>query len=219
LASFITEVTVRKTLIDRLEDGEQLAVVARGTDLLGRPYFVGKTDKRGLVLRLSKSYEVKEEESIPLSKLDKKLKRMALVKGIYLAPPGEPPFKSDKERALFEAEKESLKQVLEPEESIMTLGLCRDPGMSGKSFYYIAFTDRRIILAKLSGKREIADVEGIPLDELESFELRHASDPVPIDIPVVTGQEERLFLQFKNGQERKLLITDLFGHRREDAPD
>lgn len=219
MGTFMTETTVRKTLIDRLDEGEQIEAVARGTDLLGRPYFVGKTDKRGLILRLSRSYEVKEVESVPLGKLDKKLRRMALVKGIYLAPPGEPPFKSDKEQALYRQEKQALEQVLEPGESVMTLGLCREPGASEATFYFLAFTDRRLLLAKLSGKREIGDIESIPLDALESFELRHGDDPVPIDIPLVASQEARLYLKYKDGPERKLLITDLFGHRREDAPD
>jgi hypothetical protein len=219
MSSFLTETTVRKALIVRLEEGEQIEAVARGTDLLGRPYYVGKTDKRGLILRLSKSFEVKEEESVPLGKLDKKLKRMALVKGIYLAPPGEPPFKSDKERSLFEMEKEALEQVMEPGETIMSLGLAREPGHGEGAFYYLAFTDRRIVLARLSGKREIADVEGIPLGELESFELRNGDDPIPIDIPLVASQESRLYLQEENGTRRRLLVTDLFGHRREDAPD
>src|SRR5665647_39954 len=103
----------RNALADRLAEGEKLDAVARGTDLLGRPHYVGKTDRRGIVLRLSKSYEPRDEESISLKKLDKKLSRMAIGKGLWLSPPGELHFSTDKEKALFNSEKEALEEHLE----------------------------------------------------------------------------------------------------------
>lgn len=219
MGTFLTETAVRKTFLDRMDEGEKLQAVARGTDLLGKPVYAGKTDRRGLILRLSRSYEVKEEESVPLGRLDKKLKRMALVKGTYLAPPGEPAFSSDKLHAVYDAERETLKGLLEPGEELMTVGMAREPGLGDKDYFYVAFTNQRVILARLRGRREVSQVEGVALADLESFEMRNGNDPVPIDIPVFQGQEERLFFSFADGLERRLLVTDLFGHRREDAPD
>lgn len=219
MGTFITETSVRNALSDRLGEGEKLDAVARGMDLLGRPHYVGKTDRRGIVLRLSKSYEPKDEESIPLKKLDKKLTRMALGKGLWLSPPGELHFSTDKEKALFNTEKEALEEHLEDGEELMTLGMAKDPDISKPAFYYLAFTDRRLMMAKLSGDRVIGDVEGIPLAALEFYELRNGDDPVPIDIPAMSSQEQKLFLKYKGGRERKFLLTDMFGHRREDAPD
>jgi hypothetical protein len=113
MGSFITETSVRNVLLERLADGEKLDAVARGIDMLGRPHYVGRTDRRGIVLRLSKSFEPRDEESIPLKKLDKKLTRMALGKGLWLSPPGELHFTTDKEKALFAAEKEALEEHLD----------------------------------------------------------------------------------------------------------
>jgi len=219
VGTFITETSVRNALSDRLAEGEKLDAVARGTDLLGRPHYVGRTDRRGIVLRLSKSYEPRDEESIPLKKLDKKLSRMAIGKGLWLSVPGEPHFSTDKEKALFNAEKEALEEHLDEGEELMTLGMARDPDISRTLFYYLAFTDRRLMMARLRGDRVIGDVEGIPLAALESYELRNGDDPVPIDIPAMSSQEQKLFIKYKGGRERKFLMTDMFGHRREDAPD
>ncbi|MHB8896260.1 MAG: hypothetical protein ACYC99_13930 [Candidatus Geothermincolia bacterium] len=215
----MTETTVRKQLLDFLEEGEQIEAVARGTDLLDRPHYAGKTDRRGILLKLSKSYEVKGKEIIPLGKLDKKLRRLALGKGLIMSPPGEPAFKNDKERGLYEASSETLKKRLEEGESVLTMGMARHPDLKDPKYYYLAFTDKRFVMAKLSGNRDIYLVDGVPLDELESFELRHGDDPIPIDIPLFMGQEERLYVRYKDGSERTFLVTDLFGHRREDAPD
>jgi len=219
MGSFITETSVRNVLSERIADGEKLDVVARGTDMLGRPHYVGRTDRRGIVLRLSKSYEPRDEESIPLKKLDKKLARMALGKGLWLSPPGELHFTTEKEKGLFATEKETLEEHLEEGEEIMTLGMARDPDISRIVFYYLAFTDRRLLMARLRGDRVIADVEGIPLAALEFYELRNGDDAVPIDIPAMSSQEQKLYLKYKGGRERKFLLTDMFGHRREDAPD
>ena len=219
MGTFLTETTIRKQLIDMLDEGEELEAVARGTDLLARPHFAGKTDRRGILLRLSRSYEVKDIEIIPLHKLDRKLRRYALAKGLILAPPGEPAFKNDKEKALFEAGMEAIARRLDEGESVVTMGMARDPGLAEPKYYFLVFTDRRFLIAKLSGNRDIYMVDAIPLDELEQFELRHGGDPIPIDIPLITGQEERLYARFKDGRERTFLVTDLFGQRREDAPD
>jgi len=219
VGTFITETSVRNALSDRLAEGEKLDAVARGTDLLGRPHYVGKTDRRGIVLRLSKSYEPRDEESISLKKLDKKLSRMAIGKGLWLSPPGELHFSTDKEKALFNSEKEALEEHLEEGEELMTLGMARDPDISRILFYYLAFTDRRLMMARLRGDRVITDVEGIPLAALEFYELRNGDDPVPIDIPAMSSQEQKLFIKYKGGRERKFLMTDMLGHRREDAPD
>lgn len=219
MGTFITETSVRNALSDRLAEGEKLDAVARGTDLLGRPHYVGKTDRRGIVLRLSKSYEPRDEESISLKKLDKKLSRMAIGKGLWLSPPGELHFSTDKEKALFNSEKEALEEHLEEGEELMTLGMARDPDISRILFYYLAFTDRRLMMARLRGDRVITDVEGIPLAALEFYELRNGDDPVPIDIPAMSSQEQKLFIKYKGGRERKFLMTDMLGHRREDAPD
>ena len=219
MGTFITETSVRNALADKLEEGERIEAVARGTDLLGRPCYAGKTEKRGIVLRLSKTFEPKDVEFIPLKKLDKKLRRLALVKGLYMAPPGDAPFRSDKEKSLFESEKEGLQEHLDPGEEIMTLGMAREPDTSKPTFYFLAFTDKRLMMAKLSGSRQIDGVEAIPLAALETYELRQGDDPVPIDIPLMESQEQKLFIKYKGGRERKFLLTDLFGHRREDAPD
>jgi hypothetical protein len=216
---FLTEATVKATLEEAMDPGEVLEAMARGTDLLGRPHFAGKTDKRGILLRLSKDFEVKERQYIPLTKLDKKLKRFALVKGLFLSPPGETAFRTDKEDALFASEQEALKEYLEPEDSFVTLGMGRDPGLGSETFYFVAFTNSRLILARLSGKREVEATDVIPLDALESFEMKHNGNPVPIDRPAIASQDQTLFLKYKSGRERKVLITDMFGHRREDAPD
>lgn len=218
MGAFLTETTVRKKLIDYLEEGEELEAVARGTDLLARPYFAGKTDRRGILLRLTKSYEVKDEEIIPLKKLDKKLSRYALGKGLILAPPGEPALKNEKEEKVYASAVEALGRRLDDGETVMTMGMARDPGKDEPKYYFLAFTDRRFLMAKLSGNRDIYMVDAIPLDELESFELRNGDDPIPIDIPLFTGQEEELWVTYKDGRERRFLITDLFGARRGDAP-
>ena len=216
---FLTEATVKATLEEAMDPGEELEATARGTDLLGRPHFAGKTDKRGILLRLSKDFEVKERQYIPLNKLDKKLKRFALVKGLILAPPGETAFRSDKEDALFASEKETLKEYLEPDDSFVTLGMGRDPGLGSEMFYYIAFTNSRLILARISGNRKVEATDVIPLDALDSFEMKHNGNQVPIDRPAIASQDQILYIQYKSGRERKVLITDMFGHRREDAPD
>ena len=218
MGQFLTETAVRRVLIDLLDEGESIEAVARGTDLLGRPVFVAKTDKRGLVVRLSKSFEVKEQETIPLGKLDKKLKRMALVKGLYLSPPGEPVFRSEKETSLYQAARSLLKEQLEPEESLVTIGMARDGDVKPR-YFYVAFTDRRVMLARLSGKREIEDVESFPLSRSRPGRLAAATPPVPADIPSLASQEQRLYLQTKDGTERMLLLTDFLGFRRDDAPD
>ena len=219
MGTFITESSVRNAFSDRLADGEKIEAVARGTDLLGRPHYVAKTDRRGIALRLSKSYEPREEESVPLRKLDKKLQRWMIGKGLWLSPPGELHFSTDRERALFTAEKEALEEHLEEGEEIMTLGMAKDPDPSRIVYYFLAFTDRRLMMARLKGDREISDVEGIPLAALESYEMRNGDDPVPIDIPAMSSQELKLFIKYKGGRERKFLVTDMLGHRREDAPD
>jgi hypothetical protein len=218
LGTFLTETTVRKVLLDLVDEDESIEAVTRGTDLLERPVFVGKTNRRGLLVRLSRSFEVKETETIPLGKLDRKLRRMALVKGTYLAPPGDLLSRTDKEKALFESAKELLELDLESGESIITLGMARD-GNKDPAYFYVAFTDRHIILAKLAGKREIAETESMELGDIEAWELLVGDDPVPVDIPLLSSQEQRLVIRRGDGTERRLLITDLFGHRREDAPD
>ena len=219
MGTFLTETAVWKRMIDELEEGERLEAVARGTDLLARPHFAGKTDRRGILLRLSKSYEVKGREVISLKKLERKLRRYALGKGLIMAPPGEPAFKSDREKEVFDAAVESLGRRLEEGESVMTMGMARDPGHEDPKYYYLAFTDRRFLMAKLSGNRDVYMVDGVPLDGLESFELLHEDVPIPIDIPLITGQEEKLVVKRKDGRERTFLLTDLFGSRRGDAPE
>jgi len=217
----MTESTVRRAFDGVLEDGEQIEALARGTDLLGRPHYAAKTDKRGILLKLSKSFEVrdKDTEIIPLGKLDKKLRRYALGKGLILAPPGDPAFKNDKERALYETARAAVEKKLEDGESIITMGMAHDPGIKDPIYYYLAFTDRRFIMAKLSGNRDIYKVESVPLELLDSYEVRHKEDPVPIDVPFITSQEDGLVIKYRSGSERRFMLTDIFGHRREDAPD
>jgi len=219
MGTFLTETAVRKRMIDQLEEGEELQAVARGTDLLARPHFAARTDRRGILIRFTKSYEVKDREVIPLKKLDRKLRRYALGKGLIMAPPGEPAFKSEREKEVFDAAMESLGRRLEEGESVMTMGMARDPGREDPKYYYLAFTDRRFLMAKLSGNRDIYMVDAIPLDELESYELMSEDVSIPIDIPLITGQEEKLVVKRKDGQERTFLLTDLFGSRRGDAPE
>jgi hypothetical protein len=221
VSGFMTEETVKKAFDGILTDGEQIEAVARGTDLLGRPHYAAKTDKRGILLKLSKSYEVREKDTeiIPLGKLDKKLRRYALGKGLILAPPGDPAFKNDQEKALYKSSKEAVEKKLEDGESVMTMGMARDPGIKDPIYYYLAFTDRRFVMAKLSGNRDIYKVESVPLELLGSYEIRHKDDPVPIDVPFISNQEDALVITYKSGSERRFMLTDIFGHRREDAPD
>lgn len=204
--------------IERLDEGESIEAVARGADLLGRPVLVARTDKRGVLLRLNKSFEVKGKETISLGKLDRKLRRMALVKGTFLSPPGEPVFRNDREKELYDAARDAIGRVLEPEENLMTLGLARDSNLDPE-YFYVAFTDRRVLVARLFDRREIVETRSIPLADLETWEARSGEDPVPIDVPIMSNQDQRLYLKTADGEEIKLLSTDLFGFRREDSPD
>lgn len=63
------------------------------------------------------------------------------------------------------------------------------------------------------------EVEAVQLADIEDFYLLHGKKPVPIDTPLFSGQELSLQLRFADGRERRFLLTDLHGHRREDAPD
>lgn len=219
VGTFLTEVAVRKMLIDLLDEDENVEAVARGTDILGKPIFAVRTDKRGLLVHMTRSFKVKDKDTMTLAKLDKKLRRLALVQGTFLSPPGEPAFRNEKEKDLYEAEKTAIKRLLEPDESIMTLGLARDTNLDDANYYYVAFTDRRVMIGRLFDKREIVDTQSLPLSEIESWDALSGENPVPLDVPIISSQDQRLHFKLADGSKRKLLVTDLFGFRREDSPD
>lgn len=220
MEGFLTEETIRHTLSGLLEAGEVLGQVQRGVDSFGRPHMLAETDRRALLVRFSKSFDLNSAKTIPLNRLEKKLKGYARLEGLALAPPATPLVRGDGEYGLFMHARDTVSESFGPGEKLITLGLCRErEAWFMTSYYYVAFTDSRVLLMRLSKNREVEEVESVPLEEVSGFSLLHDRKPVPIDTPLFSGQELSLQFRFADGRERSFLLTDLHGHRREDAPD
>jgi hypothetical protein len=113
---------------------------------------------------------------------------------------------------------DSLTKLIEQGEAFTTVGLCREKEAGlATSFLYVVLTDKRIVFARLSDKREVQESEGVPLSDIADIALFHGSDRVPLDTPLFASQELILHVDYKGGRQRRFLVTDLFGHRREDA--
>jgi|GEM_PF-958766 len=214
----ITERSVRAAFSAMVDEGEKIESVRRGFDMMGRPHALAVTDRRALFVKLSKSFELKSTKAIPLARLDKKLKGFERLDGLKLVDARLPTVASERERSIYELAVDSLTKLIEQGEAFTTVGLCREKEAGlATSFLYVVLTDKRIVFARLSDKREVQESEGVPLSDIADIALFHGSDRVPLDTPLFASQELILHVDYKGGRQRRFLVTDLFGHRREDA--
>jgi hypothetical protein len=115
-----------------------------------------------------------------------------------------------------QAMKETLAQFLESGENLIAAGWAAE---KGTRYFYVALTDRRILLVRLSMTYKVKGDESIPFSQLEAYSLHEGFKIAPIDVQMISRMAETsLYLKPTSGKKRALRFSAILGYPNKEVP-
>ena len=111
---------------------------------------------------------------------------------------------------------EAVSQFLEPGEELVTVGWAAEKGVK---YYYVALTDRRLLIIKLSTFYKVKGAESIPIAELEGCSVYEGFKYAPLDAQLISKlAETSLYIKTKSGDKRALRFAAILGLHNKEVP-
>jgi hypothetical protein len=112
--------------------------------------------------------------------------------------------------------KEAVSKFLEPEEDLVTVGWA---SVKGVRFYFVALTDRRLLIIRLSAFYKVKGEESISLADLEVCSMKEGSKAASLDLQFIEGMAETpLYVKAKGGKERVFNFANILGLDNKSVP-
>ena len=115
-----------------------------------------------------------------------------------------------------EGMKEAVSQFLDPGENLVTVGWAAEKGVK---YFYIALTDKRLLIIKLSTFYKVKGEESIPLSDLEGCSVYEGYKYAPIDAQLISSMAETsLYLKTRDGKKRAFRFPAIIGLNNKEVP-
>lgn len=111
--------------------------------------------------------------------------------------------------------REKVASFLEPGEEVLTMGWASEKGMK---YYYVALTNRRLLLVRLSIMNKVKGEESIPLAELEAASVHKGYKYAPLDMKLLSSlAETTLYIRTKDGKKRAFQFPLIAGLKNKEV--
>jgi hypothetical protein len=112
--------------------------------------------------------------------------------------------------------KEAVSQFLNAGENLVTVGWASQKGVK---YYYVALTDQRLLIIKLSMTYKVKGAESIPLSELEGCSIYEGFKYAPVDAQLISSMvETSLYVKPKSGKKRAYQFPAIIGLNNKEVP-
>lgn len=115
-----------------------------------------------------------------------------------------------------EGMREAVAGFMEPGEEMVTVGWASE---KGTKFYYVALTDRRLLVVRLSAFYKVKGAESIPLGELEGCSIYEGFKYAPPDVKLISQMAETsLYVKPRGGKQRAFRFANILGLDNKEVP-
>lgn len=115
-----------------------------------------------------------------------------------------------------EGMKEAVSAFLEPDENLVTVGWASEKGVK---YYYVALTDRRLIIVRLSTFYKVKGEESVLIADLEGCSIYDGFKYAPPDIKLISSMAETtLYIKTKDGKKREFRFANILGLDNKQVP-
>jgi hypothetical protein len=112
--------------------------------------------------------------------------------------------------------KAAVAQFARPGEELMTVGWAAE---KGTRYYYVALTNMRLLLIRLSMFYKVKGEESIELADLEAASMEEGFKYAPIDMQILSSMlETSLYVKTKDGKKRALRFSRFIGYPNTEIP-
>jgi hypothetical protein len=112
--------------------------------------------------------------------------------------------------------KAAVAQFARPGEELMTVGWAAE---KGTRYYYVALTNMRLLLIRLSMFYKVKGEESIELADLEAASMEEGFKYAPIDMQILSSMlETSLYVKTKDGKKRALRFGRFIGYPNTEIP-
>ncbi|MHB8896301.1 MAG: hypothetical protein ACYC99_14140 [Candidatus Geothermincolia bacterium] len=116
----------------------------------------------------------------------------------------------------MEGMKEAVSQFLEQGEELLTVGWASEKGVK---YFYVALTDRRLIIVRLSTFYKVKDAESVPIGDLEGCSIYEGFKYAPVDAQLISRLvETSLYVKTKDGKKRAFRFPKILGLDNKQVP-
>lgn len=116
----------------------------------------------------------------------------------------------------MEKMEEAVAQFLEPEEELAAVGWASEKGVK---FYYVALTNRRLMIIRLSTFYKVKGEESIPVEDLEACTIDENFRYTAPDIALIQEfAETPLYVKTKDGKSRAFRFANIMGLDNKQVP-
>jgi hypothetical protein len=119
-------------------------------------------------------------------------------------------------RITEEGMREAVAAFLQPGEDLVTMGWASEKGIK---YYYVALTDRRILLVRLSMSNKVKGEESIPRQELVAASVHKGYKYAPLDMKLLSSMAETsLYIRTRDGKKRAFRFPVVMGLNNKEVP-
>ena len=119
-------------------------------------------------------------------------------------------------RITEEGMRETVNAFLQPGEEVVTMGWASEKGIK---YYYVALTDKRLLLVRLSMSNKVKGEESIPLQELVAASVHKGYKYAPLDMKLLSSMAETsLYIRTRDGKKRALSFPMIAGLENKEVP-
>jgi hypothetical protein len=112
--------------------------------------------------------------------------------------------------------REKVSSFLQPGEQVVTMGWASEKGIK---YYYVALTDRRLLLVRLSFSNKVKGEESIPLQELTAASVHKGYKYAPLDMKLLSSMvETSLYIRTRDGKKRAFRFPLIAGLNNKEVP-
>jgi hypothetical protein len=110
----------------------------------------------------------------------------------------------------------AVAQFARPGEELITVGWAAE---KGTKYYYVALTNQRILLIRLSMFYKVKGEESIELSDLEAASMEEGFRYAPIDMQLLSSMlETSLYLKTRDGKKRAMRFNRFIGYPNTEIP-
>jgi hypothetical protein len=111
---------------------------------------------------------------------------------------------------------QAVSGFLRPDEELVTVGWASEKGVR---YYYVALTNQRLLIVRLSTFYKVKGEESIPLGELEACSIDDSLKYVPVDMAMISRMAETpLYLKTSDGRKRVFRFANIMGLANKEVP-
>lgn len=111
---------------------------------------------------------------------------------------------------------DAVSKFLEEGEDLLIVGWASEKGVK---YYYVALTDRRLLIIKLSAFYKVKGAESIPVSEIEGCSIHEGFKHASCDLQSIARMAETsLYVKQKGGKERAFRFVNILGLDNKAVP-